>query len=206
MKTYRIETERLVIRPWGPEDAIMLKEAVDSSLEELRPWLPWAEGEPTTIEERIALLRSFRAQYDRDENHILGILDRREGQVLGGSGLHPRHGPNEREIGYWVRSEVAGQGIITEAVAAIIRVAFEVEGYDRLEIRCDPLNHASRRIAEKLGFNHDALLPRRYLAVGKEPRDTEVWSLDQQAYRTSENALFRNRVEAFDGAGRSIPF
>ena len=39
---YRIETERLVIRCWNPADAPLLKEAIDSSLEELQAWMPWA--------------------------------------------------------------------------------------------------------------------------------------------------------------------
>ncbi len=204
MKTYRIETERLVIRPWGPEDSVKIKEAVDSSLEHLRPWLPWAEGEPTTIEERIELLRLFRSQYDRDENHVLAILNRDESRALGGSGLHPRVGPNEREVGYWVRSGEENQGIVTEAVGAITRVAFEIESFDRLEIRCDPLNKPSRRIAEKLGYRHDATLPQRYLAPGREPRDLEIWSLDRNEFARSDNRYLRGEIRAFDGAGREI--
>lgn len=204
MRTYRIETERLVIRPWGPEDSFMLKEAVDSSLDHLRPWLPWAEGEPTSIEERIELLRDFRSQYDRDENHILAILNREETRALGGSGLHPRVGPNEREIGYWVRSGEENRGVVTEAVAAITRVAFEIESFDRLEIRCDPENRPSSRVAEKLGFRHDATLPGRYLTPGREPRDTEIWSLDREEFIGIENPHLQRPFRAFDGAGREI--
>jgi len=45
---YRIETERLVIRCYEPRDAPLLKEAIDSSLEHLQPWMPWALDEPQT--------------------------------------------------------------------------------------------------------------------------------------------------------------
>ena len=38
---YRIETERLVLRCYDPEDAPLLKDAVDRSLDHLRPWMPW---------------------------------------------------------------------------------------------------------------------------------------------------------------------
>ena len=48
---YRIETERLVIRCYEPRDAAMAKEAIDSSLDHLRPWMPWTENEPQTLEE-----------------------------------------------------------------------------------------------------------------------------------------------------------
>ena len=40
---YRIVTERLVLRCWEPRDAAALKEAVDASLDHLRPWMPWAQ-------------------------------------------------------------------------------------------------------------------------------------------------------------------
>jgi RimJ/RimL family protein N-acetyltransferase len=37
---YRIETERMVLRCWDPADAGLLKEAIDASLDHLRPWMP----------------------------------------------------------------------------------------------------------------------------------------------------------------------
>ena len=58
---YRIETERLVIRCYEPRDASLLKEAIDSSLEHLRPWMPWAHQEPQTLEQKMELIRRFRA-------------------------------------------------------------------------------------------------------------------------------------------------
>ena len=55
---YRIETDRLVIRCYDPKDAFLVKESVDESIEHLRPWLPWAQHEPTDIEAQIDLLRT----------------------------------------------------------------------------------------------------------------------------------------------------
>ena len=59
---YRIVTERLVIRCWEPADAVLAKEAIDSSLEHLRPWMPWAHAEPTTLEQKVQLLRLVPGQ------------------------------------------------------------------------------------------------------------------------------------------------
>ena len=50
---YRIETERLVLRCWDPRDAPLLKDAIDSSLDHLRPWMPWAREEPKPLEETL---------------------------------------------------------------------------------------------------------------------------------------------------------
>ena len=43
---YRIETERLVIRPYDPRDAPILKETVERSREHLWPWMDWTPAGP----------------------------------------------------------------------------------------------------------------------------------------------------------------
>jgi RimJ/RimL family protein N-acetyltransferase len=48
---YRIETPRFVLRRWEPDDAPLLKHAVDSSIEHLLPWMPWARYEPQSLDE-----------------------------------------------------------------------------------------------------------------------------------------------------------
>ena len=96
MPVYRIETERLVIRCWEPKDAPLLKSAIDLSIDHLLPWMPWAKGEPQTLEEKVELLRMFRGKFDLGQDFILGIFNRDETEVLGGTGFHPRRGVNER--------------------------------------------------------------------------------------------------------------
>ena len=52
---YRIVTERLVVRCYDPRDAPLVKEAIDSSLDELRAWMPWAHDEPKPLDEKVEL-------------------------------------------------------------------------------------------------------------------------------------------------------
>jgi RimJ/RimL family protein N-acetyltransferase len=153
---YRIVTPRLVVRCWDPRDAPLLKEAIDSSLDHLRPWMPWARHEPQTLAEKVELLREFRGQFDVGADSIYGIFDAREERVLGGTGLHPRIGPGGLEIGYWIRADAAGNGLATESTAALTRVAFEVGGVERVEIRCSPENHASAAIPRRLGYSEES--------------------------------------------------
>ena len=150
---YRIVTPRLVIRCWDPRDAPLLKEAIDSSLDHLRPWMPWARHEPQTLEQKVELLREFRGQFDLGADTVYAIFDAREERVLGGTGLHPRIGPDGLEIGYWIRADSAGRGIATESTAALTRVAFEVAVVGRVEIHCDAQNHPSAAIPRKLGYS-----------------------------------------------------
>lgn len=177
----------------------MLKTAIDSSLEHLRPWLPWAWFDPQTIEEKINLLRTFRGRFDLGEDYIYGIFNRDESAVLGGSGLHLRCGPNAREIGYWIAAERVGQGIASETAAALTKIAFEHDGVERVEIHCDPKNAASAGIPAKIGYHHEAT--RRRLPLGRdgEQRDNMIWTMFSEEYPASPARTFA--VKAFDAAG-----
>ena len=199
---YRIVTDRLVVRCWEPADALALKEAIDASIEHLRPWMPWAANEPQTLEEKVALLRGFRGRFDADEDFVYAIFDRDETRVLGGTGLHTRIGEHAREIGYWIREDAEGNGYVTEAVAAITRVGFELEGLDRIEIRVEPGNVRSRRIPERLGYAEEATLRGRVRNAQNEPRDVIVYSLFSDTYPQSPAA--GATLEAFDAAGNRV--
>lgn len=84
---YRIEIEDgLVLRCWEPRDAPLLKEAVDSSPEHLREWMPWAHDEPQELEQKAALLRQFRVRFDLGQDFVYGIFASDESEVLGGTG------------------------------------------------------------------------------------------------------------------------
>ncbi|HXZ56682.1 MAG TPA: GNAT family protein [Gaiellaceae bacterium] len=197
-------TERLVARCWEPTDAPLLKEAVDSSLEHLRPWMPWARDEPQTLPQKVQLLKAFRSQFDRGENFVYGLFSADESEVVGGSGLHPRAGDSiSLEIGYWIRASAVGRGYATEASAALARVGLEVCGADRIDIRVDPANERSAAVPRKLGFVEEARLRRRLISVpGEEPRDAVIFSLFRDGLSGSPVAAAQ--VEAFDAAGTRV--
>ncbi len=54
--------------------------------------MPWAHAEPTTLEQKVQLLRQFRGRFDLDQDMVYGIFDRDERRAIGGTGLHPRVG------------------------------------------------------------------------------------------------------------------
>ena len=198
---YRIETERLVIRCWEPRDAALAEDAIVSSIEHIRPWLPFVDNEPQTLDERTNLLRRFRSSYDASENFVMGIFSPDESRVLGGTGLHPRIGPGGLEIGYWIREDATRQGFVTESAAALTRVGIEICGADRIEIRIEPGNVASLGVPRKLGFREEVTLPRRlYAREGEALRDVTIFTL----YREELDPGLAPGLRAFDAAGRQI--
>jgi RimJ/RimL family protein N-acetyltransferase len=201
---YRIETERLVLRCWDPADASFLKDAIDSSLDHLRPWMPWAREEPKSLAETVNLLRRFRSLFDLGQDFLYGIFSRDESEAVGGTGFHTRVGEAAFEIGYWIRASRIGKGLATESTAALTRVGFELCGLDRIEIRIDPANEASARIPRRLGYTHEATLRRRLEPMNGEGerRDAQIYTMFREAFRVSD--LAHLEVKAFDGVGNRI--
>ena len=201
---YRIEVVGgPVIRCWEPRDALLLKEAVDSSLEHLRPWMPWAHDEPQSLDEKVALLRLFRGNFDLGEDFVYGVFSVDESEALGGTGLHPRSGEGALEIGYWVRAGSAGRGLGTTVAAALTKVGIERGGVERIEIRVDPANEVSCRIPRRLGFREEGTLRRRLpTADGSPRRDAVVFSLLAEELPGSPAAAVELRL--FDACGLEL--
>jgi RimJ/RimL family protein N-acetyltransferase len=178
-----------------------MKDAIDSSLEHLRPWMPWARNEPQTLEEKTELIKLFRSDFDTSENFPYGIFSADEREQLGGTGLHPRIGPRGLEIGYFVRASATRQGFVTESTAALTRVGFEVCGADRIEIRIDPANQASFGVPRKLGFTEEATLRRRLPAPEGEPlRDVTIFTM----FREDFDPAIAPGIRAFDARGGRV--
>ncbi|MBI3258385.1 MAG: GNAT family N-acetyltransferase, partial [Ignavibacteriae bacterium] len=160
-RTYRIETERLVVRCYEPTDAQMLLDAISVSIDHLLPWMPWAKDETTSLDDKINLIRMFRGKYDLGTDYVLGIFNKEENELLGGCGLHDRIGKDGREIGYWINANHINKGYCTEMVRALTKVGFEIENLKRIEIHCAPENIPSQSIPRKLGYTLEAVLKSR---------------------------------------------
>jgi RimJ/RimL family protein N-acetyltransferase len=198
---YRIETRRLVVRCYNPSDVQMLADSVTESVEHLRPWMPWSYNEPELIEVKLDRLKRFRGMFDLGQDFVYGIFNLEETRLLGGTGLHTRLGESELEIGYWIHKDFTNQGLVTESTAALVKVAFEILHVHRLEIHCDPANHASAAIPRKLGFTHEGTLRAKTPFLDRWS-DSMIWGLLESEYPSSQSA--RAEIRAFDAAGRQV--
>lgn len=198
---YRIETERLIVRCYQPSDARLLAESVTESVEHLKPWMPWAHNEPTPFEEKLQGVKRFRGMFDLNENYVYGIFNKEETKLLGGTGLHPRLGDNELEIGYWIHKDFVRRGLVTESTAALVKVGFEIIHIHRIEIHCDPNNAASASIPRKLGFTHEGTL-RAKTPILDHWSDSMIWSLLDTEYPNTPSA--QAKIKVFDANGSPL--
>jgi RimJ/RimL family protein N-acetyltransferase len=162
-------TARLNVRAPQPGDGPETYAAVTESLAELRPWMPWAK-EATTVESQEDVMRRAHAEFVARNDLMLLLFLQGTETLVGCSGLHRIDWSVPRfEIGYWVRTPYAGQGLITEAVCGIAAFAFQTLGARRVEIRCDENNTRSARVALRAGFTLEGILrhTRRHHLTGE---------------------------------------
>lgn len=97
-----------------------------------------------------------------------------EGVVLGTFHVHSISWYHRRaELGYWILAAKAGNGFAQEALQLIEPELWSM-GFHRLEIRCDPANTRSCRVAEKSGYEFEGTLQLETW-TGERFRDTSVY-------------------------------
>lgn len=175
----QIETPHLLLRVPRAGDGAALHAAVAESLPELRRYLgflPWLATEPTLAMSETRC-RSGAANFAARSDLPFLCFEKASGLLVGGAGLHRTVWATPKtEVGYWVRTSCAGQGLAREAVAALVAYAFEQVRAVRVELITDADNTASRRVAEACGFVLEAQRRSEQRAADGALRDTCVYA------------------------------
>ncbi len=150
------------VRTWCERDVPAMADAIEASIEHLRPFLPWIANEPLTDEARMALVTGWESARRDGGDAVYGIW--RDGRVVGGTGAHRRGAPDGLEIGYWLRADAQGHGTMTMVVAALTSALLDLPGTSHVEIRHDVANTRSAAIPRRCG----------YRLVGREKRPAEA--------------------------------
>ena len=152
-----LETERLTLRPFtaGDFDAVYSYR----SREDVARYLYW---EPNTEQEvHRALEQKAASTSIRSEGDVLAltVVVRETGLLAGDVSLYFVSDEHQQaEVGYIIHPDHAGKGYATEAVRALLGVAFDDLGLHRVVGRLEARNLASARVLEKLGMRREAHL------------------------------------------------
>lgn len=155
-------TERLVLRPFVPDDAEEMRETV------------WGDPEVMALLDgpldRAGVDRELQRLAGHQERHgfsFWAVVDRETGLLAGECGLFSLEGRGpEVELGYTLGRAWWGRGYATEAARATLDEAFEVIGLDRVVAVTRYENHRSQAVLGRLGFTPAG----SRLAYGREQR------------------------------------
>jgi ribosomal-protein-serine acetyltransferase len=154
----KLETPRLIVRPYRAGDGEGYHAAC---LRCKRHLLPFERGNPAldveTVDDAEALVRRFAAYWAARDCFFLGAWDKATGEFVAQIyvGAVDWELP-EFSVGYWVDAPREGQGYVTEAARAALRMVFGPLGARRARIECNEMNVRSWRVAERLGFTREA--------------------------------------------------
>lgn len=180
----------LLLRPWRADDLLALRAAIDESLPEVQRWLPWGKEEPSSLEHLAARLERYAQDFSANTTWRFALVDDADGALLGTGALLRCAEPDALEVGYWVRTSAAGQGLATRAAAALVRHAFDAHGVARMELWTLPGNDASMAVARRLGFSWRER--RETSRQGAAPETYEIFDLlSRDALRAPEDPAVR---------------
>ena len=146
-----LKTERLILRPWKETDLNDFYEyAKVDGVGQMAGWVPHK-----SIEESKVILSHFISG-----KHVFAL--EYNGKVIGSLGVENYNEQNYpeldhlqgREIGYVLSKDYWGQGLMPEAVKAVIAWLFETVGLDFIVCGHFDWNNQSRRVVEKCGFQY----------------------------------------------------
>jgi len=147
-----IETPRLLLRPFELGDVDTIWPIVsDPTFPTQMSWAAHGDKAET---------RAFveRGAQELADNVAVRWAIVYGGKAVGSIGLHDLRWQqralrvDRAELGFWLAPEVAGHGVMTEAVQAVVKYAFDVIGLHKVTVQCFADNPASRRVIEKAAF------------------------------------------------------
>ena len=148
--------ERTRLRSTSEDDAAPLFALVDANRAHLRRWLAWVDG----VREAAQIREFIRGVQAREADaSSLELAIEHDGELAGVAGFRTIDSvTSAAEIGYWLRADREGRGIVTAGCRALVRHGFGPLDLNRISLAAASGNIRSRRIAERLGFRLDGVL------------------------------------------------
>lgn len=143
--------------------ALTLRRFRESDLEEIHAVLSnpdvmkFSLNGPHSREKTADFIRGCLRGYEERGVGLFALVFKAEQRVIGYCGFHflPIDGVEEVELGYRLHPSYWGQGLATEAAAAVRDFGFERLGFGRVISCIEEANVSSIRVAEKTGLKHE---------------------------------------------------
>lgn len=173
-----LKTPNLMLRPPKRSDWKEWLEIRAKNQAYLAPYEPaWGPG---WQERRHYLARVARQEKEwrEDRAYAFLIFSRHDGTMLGGININniARGSAKFANLGYWVAEDLQGQGIMSEALHAVIRLCFSHLKLERLNAGTLAHNTRSRKLLEKHGFEEEGFA-KSYIEIEGRRQDHVLYGL-----------------------------
>jgi len=154
-----LSTSRLLLRQIQPEDA----EALFATFSDEEAMRFYGHEPHQSLDETRQSIEQMQARYARREAIRWGITLKGRDRVIGSCSFHHFDtGFHRAETGYELNRAFWGQGLMTEAMSAVLTYGFDLLGLHRIEAIIDIANEPSKKLLLRLGFTYEGNLRQRY--------------------------------------------
>lgn len=154
-----LTTDRLRLRELRQDDA----EALFAILSDQEAMAYYGHEPHQSLQDTRALITAVQTRYAHREIIRWGITRQDDDRLIGSCNLHHFDaGYHHAETGYELHRACWGQGLMTEALGAILTYGFTALGLHRVEAIIDEANARSKGLLLKLGFRYEGRLRERY--------------------------------------------
>ena len=159
--TVTLETPRLILRRFEPADLEPMFENCWRHAD-VTKWTSYAPMHCLEdVRESAGMFTEKWLRYDDPKRYSWAIVDKATGQPMGRMfGMHPDDSTEQVELAYELGPDWWNRGLMTEAVAAVLRFFFEEVGLNRVFAYHAEGNPASGRVMQKCGMTYEATLRR----------------------------------------------
>lgn len=174
MKT--LITERLMLTPWKLSDAADLFSYAKNP--NVGPPAGWSPHQ--SVWESLQLIVTVLKP-----TGVFCIRPKDTGRAIGTISLsEDKYRPNIQslELGYSMSEEYWGQGLMTEAVLAMVRHGFRNLGLDNITVTTAPDNLRSQNVIRKAGFTYEGTLRQAFRVYDGSVRDVMCYSMSRKEY------------------------
>jgi [ribosomal protein S5]-alanine N-acetyltransferase len=191
VQPFEMVGRRVTLRTLCEADYDAWHQVRNSCRDWLVKWEPRPAGAPYMAEDKRSFLarctvRGKELQMGTGYGFGIFLDDRLVGEITLSS---IQRGPFQSGfVGYWIDQQVAGHGLVPEAVVMVLHFAFEALILHRIEVAIIPRNRSSCRVVEKLGLRMEGIAV-RFLEIDGKWEDHARYAMTNEEWSTRRQEL-----------------
>lgn len=192
-KDLHLQNDHVLLRPLREQDLDQLQTiAFDEDT-----WR-WTVTKIATQQDLEYWVQAGITDREKQQRYTFVIVDKATGRLAGSTAFGNISVVDKRlEIGWtWLASDFRGTGLNRHCKFLLLQYAFEVLGYERVELKTDVLNLRSRQAMRKIGATEEGILRSHTLMHDGRRRDSIYYSILRPEWAQIRNTIFKELVSS----------
>lgn len=179
-KTYLEVTPEIHLYYPNLEFSTKLFALIDSQRDYLRTWMPWADSVVCEADITRVLKENIRYNIGKQKlTTYIYVNDEPAGSVALVR-IDKEH--KKAEIGYWLREDMQGQGIMTQSIKRLMHYVFKTMDINRIYMKVPAGNVPSNLTPNRLGFHYEGTL-RQDAVINDAYHDMKVYGILKEDWK-----------------------